>query len=70
MECPNCITPEKCIGIHISSISDTVYRSEYGYFMFINDKRQWIFTPIEKDFDIDTLMDITDILRNLNENRK
>jgi hypothetical protein len=68
MECPNCISIDECKGIHISYITDKVYRSEYGYFMFREDKSEWVFTPLEKDLDVNILMDLADILRNFNEN--
>jgi len=67
MKCPNCVSVNKCKGIHISYITDKVYRSEYGYFIFLEDKSEWFFTPIEKDFDVNILMDVTNILRNFNE---
>lgn len=68
MECPNCITPWKCNGPHLDWISDSVYKSEHGYFM-LNQSGEWIFTPIEKEFDTDILLGIMDTLRNFNENQ-
>jgi hypothetical protein len=66
MECPNCITPWKCNGPHLERISDSVYKSEHGYFMR-RESGQWIFTPIEKEFDSYTLLGIVDTLWNFNE---
>ena len=48
-------------------ISNIFYKSKYGYFMK-NENDTWVFLPIEIEFDVDLLMNITDILRNLNEN--
>ena len=48
-------------------ISDIFYKSKYGYFMR-NENDTWVFLPIEIEFNIDLLMNIADILRNLNEN--
>ena len=47
-------------------MSEHIYKSVYGYFILRNNK--WMFTPLEKEFDTDDLMNISDILRNLNEN--
>ena len=66
MECPNCITPWKCNGPHLERISDSVYKSEHGYFMK-RESGEWIFTPVEKEFDTDILLSIMDTLRNFNE---
>lgn len=65
MECPNCQTPWKCNGPHLSPISDSIYQSVYGYFMLRNHR--WIFTPLEKEFTDDDLIDIAETLVNLNE---
>jgi hypothetical protein len=47
-------------------VSDNIYKCEYGY--FINRKnKEWTFTPLEKDMNVDILMTIMDTLRNLNE---
>jgi len=48
-------------------ISNIFYKSKYGYFMR-NENDTWVFLPVEIEFDTDLLMNITDILRNLNEN--
>jgi len=66
MECPNCITPWKCNGPHLEKVSNFLYKSIHGYFM-LNQSKEWIFTPIEKEFDSDLLLDIMDTLKNLNE---
>jgi hypothetical protein len=66
MECPNCITPWKCNGPHLEMISNSVYKSEHGYFM-LRQSGEWILTPVEKEFDTDTLLGIMDTLKNLNE---
>jgi hypothetical protein len=29
--CPNCINPYKCNGPHVFTLSDKVYKCEYGY---------------------------------------
>lgn len=67
MECPNCITPWKCNGPHLLPLSDSIYESIYGYFMFKNSL--WKFMPLDKEFDIDDLTIIRDALRNLNESK-
>jgi hypothetical protein len=51
---------------NLLQISEHIYKSIYGYFILRNNK--WMFTPLEKEFDTDDLMNISDILRNLNEN--
>lgn len=67
MDCINCITPWKCNGPHLDKISEKLYKTEYGYFLYKNDAR-WVFLPYEKEFDTDNLLSIMDTLRNLNEN--
>ena len=52
----------------LADISDKIYKSKYGYFIFENDRKEWIFTPLEKEFNTNDLLNIMDILRNLNEN--
>jgi hypothetical protein len=47
-------------------ISDKIYKSQWGYFMRL-DNDEWVFTPIEKQFNQCDLFAVTDILRNLNE---
>jgi hypothetical protein len=47
-------------------ISDSVYKSEHGYFM-LRQSGEWIFTPVEKEFDSYTLLGIVDTLWNFNE---
>jgi len=51
---------------NLLQMSEHIYKSIYGYFILRNNK--WMFTPLEKEFDTDDLMNISDILRNLNEN--
>jgi hypothetical protein len=51
---------------NLLQMSEHIYKSVYGYFILRNNK--WMFTPLEKEFDTDDLMNISDILRNLNEN--
>jgi hypothetical protein len=68
MECPNCITPWKCNGPHLERMSDSIYKSEHGYFIK-KDRQWWTFTPTEKEFDVDTLFYIIDTLRNFNESQ-
>ena len=51
----------------LADISDKIYKSRYGYFIFQEESKKWIFTPLEKEFDTDDLLSIMDILRNLNE---
>jgi hypothetical protein len=51
------------------NVTDGVYRCEYGYFMFRDDRKEWYFTPLEKDFDADILINIADVLRNFNESQ-
>ncbi len=50
---------------HIQQMSDSIYKSKYGYFLIVGDK--WVFTPIEQNFDVDKLMNVIDILKRLNE---
>jgi hypothetical protein len=66
--CPNCITPWKCNGPHLVWISDTIYHSEYGYFLF--NTNEWVWLPQEKEYNTDTLFMVTDTLRNLNESNE
>ena len=54
------------IDTELEKISPIHYRSEYGYFMQ-KERKHWVFLPFEKEFDTDSLLSITDILRNLNE---
>jgi hypothetical protein len=51
----------------LEKFSDKVYRFNYGYFILKNN--EWLFLPLEKEFNINALMDISDTLRNLNESR-
>jgi hypothetical protein len=50
---------------NLLQMSENIYKSVYGYFILRNDS--WIFTPVDKEFDVDTLFSIIDTLRNLNE---
>jgi hypothetical protein len=59
----------ECNGLRITYITDSVYRSEHGYFMFRDDSQEWVFTPLEKDFNVDVLLSIMDALRNFNESK-
>lgn len=52
---------------NLERLSDIFYKSKYGYFMK-TDHNSWVFLPVEIEFNIDLLMSISDILRNLNEN--
>ena len=52
----------------LADISDKIYKSRYGYFILQEQTKQWIFTPLEKEFDSNDLLAIMDILRNLNNN--
>jgi len=54
----------------LDDISNKIYKSKYGYFIFRDDTRTWIFTPLEKEFDSGDLLNIMNILNNLNENEK
>jgi len=65
--CPNCVTPWKCNGPHIFVLTDNIHKCEYGYFILRENSNEWIFTPIEQDFDVYALMLVSDTLRNLNE---
>jgi hypothetical protein len=65
MESTNSIAQTKCIGFNLERMSDSIYKSIHGYFIIKNDS--WIFTPLDKEFDVDTLFSIIDTLRNLNE---
>jgi hypothetical protein len=47
-------------------MSDSIYKSNHGYFLK-KDTSIWVFAPFDKEFDTDTLFNITDTLRNLNE---
>jgi hypothetical protein len=56
------------MNLHLLSyISNKIYKSQYGYFIFKDDGKKWIFTSLEKEFDTNDLLNIMDILRNLNE---
>lgn len=57
------------MSLHLlADISDKIYKSKYGYFIYQDNHKKWIFTPLEKEFNTDDLLNIMDILRNLNEN--
>ncbi len=57
------------MNLHLlAGISNKIYKSRYGYFLLQEDPKRWVFTPLEKEFDTDDLLNIMDILRNLNEN--
>jgi hypothetical protein len=57
------------MNLHLlADISNKIYKSRYGYFLLQEDPKRWVFTPLEKEFDTDDLLNIIDILRNLNEN--
>jgi hypothetical protein len=57
------------MSLHLlADISDKIYKSKYGYFIYQDNYKKWIFTPLEKELDTDDLLNIMDILRNLNEN--
>jgi hypothetical protein len=43
MVCPNCVSPYQCNGPHVFTLSDKVYKCEYGYFIL---KDEWVFVPI------------------------
>lgn len=59
------------MSLHLlADISDKIYKSKYGYFIFKDDVRKWIFTPLEKELDTDDLLNVIDILNNLNEYEK
>lgn len=70
MDRPNCITPWKCNGPHLFKVHDTLYRSEYGYFLLKKESNEYVFIPHEKEYSTDDLLDISDTLRNLNEKEK
>lgn len=63
-DCPNCITPWKCNGPHLTKMSEMHYSTEYGYYLLENKK--WFFIAFERHLDEDELMHITDTLRYLN----
>jgi hypothetical protein len=66
MDCSNRQTAEKHNMLHLSPISKHIYQSVYGYFILRNNI--WIFTPLDKEFDVDDLTTIADTLRSLNKN--
>ena len=37
----------------LADVSDKIYKSRYGYFIFQEESKKWIFTPLEKEFDTD-----------------
>lgn len=56
------------MSLHLlADISDKIYKSRYGYFILQEESKQWIFTPLEKEFNTDDILNIMDILRKLNE---
>lgn len=65
MKYSNCTIKLRYKDYNIEKISDKIYKSDYGY--FLNKEKEWAFIPVEKDFNVEILMIITDILRNLNE---
>jgi hypothetical protein len=64
--CPNHITTSKHNIVYLEKMSDSIYKSNHGYFLK-KDTSIWVFAPFDKEFDTDTLFNITDTLRNLNE---
>ena len=66
MECPNYTTPWKCNGLHLEMVSKTIYRSEYGHFMMV-ENNEWVWLANEKQYNIKQLFAIMDTLKNLNE---
>jgi len=50
----------------LADVSDKIYKSQWGYFIKL-ESNEWVFTPIEKQFNQCDLFAVTDILRNLNE---
>lgn len=68
MNCPNCVTPWKCNGPHLESVSKIHYKCEYGYFIKKYSKT-WVFLPSEKEFDSEALLNIIDTLTHLNEEK-
>lgn len=59
MDCPSNVP-------HLLPMSDSIYESIYGYFILRNNI--WIFTPLDKEFDVNDLTTIVDTLRSLNKN--
>jgi len=59
MDCPSNVP-------HLLPMSDSIYESIYGYFILRNNI--WIFTPLDKEFDVNDLTTIADTLRSLNKN--
>lgn len=66
MNCSNHQTPERHNMLDLSPISQHIYQSVYGYFIFRNNT--WAFTPLDKEFDADDLTTIADTLKGLNKN--
>jgi hypothetical protein len=48
------------------SLNNDIYKSIDGY--YIRKNNEWKFTPIEKEFDSNELLDIAETLINLEEN--
>jgi hypothetical protein len=67
IDCPNCITPWKCNGPHLEKSWEGLYSSSDGYFLFSNSLQKYRFIPYEKEYDEDSLLDICNTLKTLNE---
>lgn len=68
MDCPNCINPWKCNGLHLEKRWDGLYNSSDGYFMMSKATGKYRFIPYEKEYDADQLRVISNTLKILNEN--
>lgn len=69
-DCPNCLTPWKCNGPHLEKSWDGLYNSSDGYFLFSRVLQKYQFIPYEKEYDEDSLLDIANTLRILNDNSR
>lgn len=65
MDCPNCLTPWKCNGPHLTKLSNGWYSSYEGFFI---KEIEWKFLPNEMSLSTDQLLDIINTLNILNEN--
>lgn len=55
-----------CNDSNLEKISNKVYKTECGYFLF-KEHGKWMFLPHEREFDDENLLNIINTLKNLNE---
>jgi len=69
MDCPNCLTPWKCNGPHLEKSDSNYYKSSEGDWIFKPLLQKYVFIPLEKEYDENQLLDISNTLKLLNEEK-